>query len=85
MCASWIGVDLPPIYREGLEYFLLGHEDRLYLVRNSCPHRGGPLKFGFVNAADEIVCPLHHGAFKVTQLVDQVSTIRLDERPGAAA
>lgn len=83
--ASWIGADLPPIYRDGQEYFLLGHADRLYLVLNRCPHRGGPLKFGVVNGDDEIVCPLHHGVFKIAQLLAQPSTIRLHEQPGAAA
>lgn len=81
--ASWIGTDLPPIVREGTEYFLLSHDDVLYLVANRCPHRGGPLKFGFVNAADEIVCPLHQGAFPIASLIAQASTIRLDERENA--
>ena len=37
-------------------------DDQLYLVANRCPHRGGPLKFGFINADDrgQLVCPLHH-------------------------
>lgn len=78
--ASWIGKDLPPIVRDGREYFLLSHNDALYLVANRCPHRGGPLKFGFINAADEIVCPLHQGAFQIAGLIAQPSTIRLNER-----
>lgn len=80
---SWIGKDLPPIVRHGTEYFLLSHDDALYLVANRCPHRGGPLKFGFINADDEIVCPLHQGAFSIASLVAQPSTIRLDEREAA--
>jgi nitrite reductase (NADH) small subunit len=78
--ASWIGRDLPPIHRGGEEYFLVGYQDGLYLVANRCPHRGGPLKFGFVNANDEIVCPLHGGAFSIPRLIAQLSTIRLEER-----
>jgi len=77
--ASWIGSDLPPIVRNGTEYFVLSHHDALYLIANSCPHRGGPLKFGFINARDEIVCPLHRGAFPIAGLVAQPSTVRLDE------
>ena len=77
---SWIGKDLPAIQRDGVDYFVLGHKDALYLVANRCPHRGGPLKYGFVNAADEIVCPLHQGAFPVAQLIAQPTTIRLCER-----
>ena len=84
MGESWIGKDLPPIWREGEEYFLLGHEDALYLIANRCPHPGGPLKFGFVNAAGELVCPLHHNAFSVARLIAQPTTIRLAERPGGA-
>jgi nitrite reductase/ring-hydroxylating ferredoxin subunit len=79
MSTSWIGKDLPAIHRDGQEYFLLGHRDALYLIANRCPHRGGPLKFGFINAADEIVCPLHRGAFPIAQLIAQASTIRLHE------
>lgn len=77
---SWIGHDLPPIRRDGIEYFLLGHEGALYLVENRCPHRGGPLKSGFVNAAGEIVCPMHHNAFAIDALIARPSTIRLEER-----
>ena len=79
---SWIGKDLPPIWRDGEEYFLLGHEDALYLIANRCPHRGGPLKFGFVNRAGEIVCPLHRNAFPIASLIAQPSTLRLDEIAG---
>ena len=79
MTGTWIGRDLPPIRRDGGEYFLLGHAEGLYLVLNQCPHRGGPLKFGFVNSEDQIVCPLHKGVFAVTDLIQRPSTIRLLE------
>jgi nitrite reductase (NADH) small subunit len=82
MPGSWIAKDVPPILRDGVEYFLLGHEDALYLVRNSCPHRGGPLKFGFINARNEIVCPMHQGAFSIARLIASPDTIRLDEFRG---
>ena len=82
--ASWIGGDLPPIYRDGVEYFLVGYQDALYLIPNRCPHRGGALKFGYLNAADEIVCPLHQGAFPLSRLISQPAAIRLDERLGVA-
>jgi nitrite reductase/ring-hydroxylating ferredoxin subunit len=84
MADSWIGKDLPPLWRDGEEYFLLGHADALYLIANRCPHRGGPLKYGFVNAAGEIVCPLHKNAFPIASLIAQPSTIRLAETPGRA-
>ena len=81
MATSWIGSDLPAIVRDGIEYFLLSHDDVLYLVENRCPHRGGPLKFGFVNGAGEIVCPMHHNAFSIARLIAQPSTIRLEAAP----
>ena len=80
---SWMGKDLPPIVRDGVDYFLLIHDDGLYLVANRCPHRGGSLKFGFINAEDEIVCPLHQGAFPIARLIAQPSTIRLTESQAA--
>ena len=69
MSESWIGHDLPPIRRGGEEYFLLGYQEALYLVPNRCPHRGGPLKFGFVDGEDRIVCPLHH----TRMMIDEVA------------
>jgi nitrite reductase/ring-hydroxylating ferredoxin subunit len=80
MSDSWIGSDLPPIWRDGEEYFLLGHTGGLYLIANRCPHRGGPLKSGFINAEGQIVCPMHRGAFDIERLIAQPTTIRLEER-----
>ena len=81
-CISWIGKDLPAIVREGRSYFLLGHGQSLYLVENLCPHRGGALKFGFINADGALVCPLHGNAFLLETLIERPSTIRLQERGG---
>ena len=73
----WIGRDLPPIHVDGEEFFLVSWKDEMFLVPNRCPHRGGPLKFGFVNAADEIVCPMHHNAFSIERLVAGKNARRL--------
>ena len=81
---AWIGQGLPPIWRDGEEFFLLGVDEQLYLVRNACPHRGGPLKFGHVDDQDRIVCPMHHNAFPVETLLAQASTIRLSDGPVSA-
>lgn len=81
MSGTWIGSDLPPIWRDGAEYFLLGHGGELYLVANRCPHRGGPLKSGFINGDGELVCPMHRGAFAIERLIAQPSTLRLEARP----
>lgn len=77
--SSWIGRDLPPIRREGKEYFLVGHRGALYLIHNQCPHRGGSLKFGYIDAHNRIVCPLHHNAFSIERLIAQPSTLQLEE------
>lgn len=77
--SSWIGRELPPIFRDGREYFLVGCGEALFLVENLCPHRGGALKFGFVDAQDRIVCPLHNGAFPIAALLARPTTIKLKE------
>jgi nitrite reductase/ring-hydroxylating ferredoxin subunit len=81
--SSWIGRDLPPIRRDGRDYFILGHRGALYLVHNHCPHRGGALKFGFVDGQERIVCPLHHNAYSIEQLIARPTTLRLVETPSA--
>jgi nitrite reductase/ring-hydroxylating ferredoxin subunit len=73
----WIGHDLPPIRRDGVDYFLLSAHGELYLVPNRCPHRGGPLKFGRLNAAGELVCPMHGNAFSIASLIANPATLRL--------
>ena len=77
----WIGHDLPSIRRDGEDYFLLGVDNALYLVRNACPHRGGPLKFGRLTDDETIVCPMHHQAVPVDALLALPSTLRLVETP----
>ena len=41
-------------------YFVFEHGGRLFLVRDKCPHRGGPLSLG-TRSPDEkrLVCPWH--------------------------
>ena len=77
--ATWIGRDLPPIMRSGLDYFLLSHDGQLYLIRNICPHRGGPLKFGYIDGNGALVCPMHHNAYPVERLIARSTTLRLTE------
>ena len=76
---SWVGRDLPPIRRDGRDYFIVGHRGALYLVHNHRPHRGGALKFGYVDGQDRIVCPLHHNAYAIEQLIARPTTLRLEE------
>ncbi|MGZ2379050.1 ferredoxin reductase [Rhizobium leguminosarum] len=79
--ASWIGQDLPPIVRDGIEYFLLSYQSALYLIPNRCPHRGGPLKFGFINERNQIVCPMHHNAYSIERLIARDTTLKLTAVP----
>jgi nitrite reductase (NADH) small subunit len=81
---TWIGRDLPPIWRDGVEYFVVSRADELYLVPNRCPHRGGPLKFGYLNAHDELVCPMHGNAFPIEALLGGPEVRRLKELPAGA-
>lgn len=74
---TWIGRDLPPIIRDGRDYFLLSHQGALYLVHNLCPHRGGPLKFGYVNDDDAVICPMHGNAYSADRLIARSTTLRL--------
>lgn len=74
----WMGGDLPAIHRDGHEYFLLSVDEALFLVRNQCPHRGGPLKFGYINSAEALVCPQHGNCYPIDRLVEQASTLRLN-------
>ena len=83
--AVWIGHDLPPIRRDGVDYFLLSAKGELYLVPNVCPHRGGPLKFGRLNAAGELVCPMHGNAFSIESLIANPATLRLTVAPPGEA
>jgi nitrite reductase (NADH) small subunit len=81
---TWIGRDLPPIWRDGLEYFLISFRGELYLAPNRCPHRGGPLKFGYLNDRDELVCPMHGNAFPMEVLLKGPEVRRLDEIPAGS-
>jgi len=74
---TWIGRDLPAITRDGRDYFLLSHQGALYLVHNLCPHRGGPLKFGYIDAAGALVCPMHGNAYPVERLIARRTTLHL--------
>lgn len=84
MSQIWIGRDLPPIVRDGVEYFVISRDDALFLAPNLCPHRGGPLKFGYLNERDELVCPMHGNAFAIDTLLKGPGVLRLSELPADA-
>ena len=41
------------------EIALFQVDERVYAVQSRCPHRGGPLIRGFVEAGPAIRCPMH--------------------------
>lgn len=47
----------------GRHLCLLRYDGRWYALANRCPHAGGPLAGGFVNAQGQVVCPWHRMAF----------------------
>jgi len=52
-------------YREE-GFFTVVIEDQRYCVPRFCPHRGGRLAHGVVNAKRKtIICPLHHSVFSL--------------------
>jgi protein arginine N-methyltransferase 1 len=52
-------------YREDGHFEVVIGDER-FLVPRFCPHRGGRLAFGTVNARRKtIICPLHHSVFSL--------------------
>lgn len=41
------------------------HQDKLYACGYACPHAGGILSDGHIDAQGNIVCPLHHYRFNM--------------------
>jgi hypothetical protein len=76
------------------DYFLLfSSAEEPLLIRNRCPHRGGPLHLGEVDASgDSLICPWHgtkvrHAVLRraALPLVSRAGsvTVVLDEPPGS--
>lgn len=60
--------DIPPGCRklvriDTLEVALFNFNGTVYAIKNRCPHRGGPLIRGFLDATGGIKCPLHGWRF----------------------
>ncbi|MEH2263306.1 Rieske (2Fe-2S) protein [Nostoc sp.] len=50
-------------------FFLISLDNSTFLVRDNCPHRGGPLHLGYFNCQNNaIVCPWHNSAVSVHRL-----------------
>ena len=49
----------------GKRVCLVRHQERLYACAQSCPHAGGKMAQGYVDAVGNIVCPLHRYRFSL--------------------
>jgi Rieske Fe-S protein len=67
------------------KFFLTSRDGRVfYLVSATCPHRGGPLHLGQLDAcAGAIRCPWHDSAVPFERSIEHA--LPLVVRPGAAA
>jgi nitrite reductase/ring-hydroxylating ferredoxin subunit len=58
-----------PFHVGGIRLFLLDWNKKKYLVKDYCPHRGGPLSLGDqMTDEDKIVCPWHKNKVCATRL-----------------
>ena len=49
----------------GKEICIVHYKDNLYACNAKCPHAGGRISHGFVDANGNVVCPLHQYRFNV--------------------
>lgn len=62
-----------PFNREGLatirindrNYCIANHKGKLHACNATCPHAGGKLSDGYIDALGNIVCPVHHYRFSL--------------------
>lgn len=50
---------------EGKKITLARHQESLYAFAYKCPHASGIMADGFVDAAGQVVCPLHRYRFNI--------------------
>lgn len=58
--------NLVEIEVKGKKICIALHQEQLYACATKCPHAGGHLSEGFIDAAGNIVCPLHRYKFKLS-------------------
>lgn len=56
---------LAPVKVAGKDICVVFHQEKIYGCANKCPHAGGRLHEGYVDAAGNIVCPLHRYKFRL--------------------
>jgi hypothetical protein len=50
-------------------FFLMSHKGLTFLVKDNCPHRGGPLHLGCLNNQQgSIICPWHNSSVSIQSL-----------------
>ncbi len=49
----------------GKKICVIKHNDKLFACTHKCPHAGGILADGHVDAVGNLVCPLHHYKFSL--------------------
>lgn len=62
---SWQENGLFEIEVKGKKICLVNKEHQLYACTNKCPHAGGRISDGYVDAKGDIVCPLHRYRFSL--------------------
>jgi nitrite reductase/ring-hydroxylating ferredoxin subunit len=70
---KWVKIEIPipaeefvkQIELNGKKLCLIRHQQKLYVVQNSCPHAGGILSGGWCKEA-HIVCPIHRYEYNLT-------------------
>ena len=72
---------------DGLSIALFRHKDKVYALKNSCPHQGAPIHQGYIRDS-HVVCPYHgwsfrvqNGAFVNNDLL-KIATYPVEERDG---
>ena len=58
--------NLTEIDIKGKKICIALHQNQLYACAAKCPHASGHLVDGFIDAAGNIVCPLHRYKFKLS-------------------
>lgn len=65
MALPWQSNDLCIVEVKGRKITLARWKDQVFACVHQCPHAGGVLADGWLDAAGNIVCPLHKYKFKL--------------------
>ena len=51
---------------DGIKVSIIRYREKLWVVNDQCPHMKASLGQGRINGFGEIICPLHHYRFKLS-------------------